>query len=361
MSNMLPMEEILNIFNKNKNYKLTKKKKFIKDIHIICNDIVKIIKECCDFNDGILIEFDDTFNCDIRELKYDEVIFLIQNIDDISSFLLLLTSLLSNYTTKLNYELSYNQIFDYFNNIDEKFKEKIEKPVYNSKRVLKDLYKIERKLVNTNYKQSKYILNCFALFILLPIINNYKFKGFFSKKYYKNNKFNKINRNLMSMLSSYLSKNPLIYKTYKKYQTVQKISNIRYLFNIFNKILNKIFAILSDILTFIYFLLFGIKSINTEIEKYEKELVKKYEILRTATRNVVNNINNKQVLNDLIDYLNNINKDFETEYGNECKFSNSSNQYILFANKYLKEIIKDYIYLKKYLYNERDFLNNIKR
>lgn len=360
MSEMIPMEDILNIFKSENNERLNKKRNFIKDVHKICNDIINIINNCRT-EDGTIIDFDDTFGYDIRDLKSTEIMLLIQNIDDISSFLLLFTSLLSNYTTKLNYELSYNEMIKYFKDIDIKFKEKIEKPVYNKNRVLRDLRRYEKRLVNSNYRQSKYIMNCFGLFIMLPVINNYKFRSIFNKKFIKLDKFNMINRNLMKMLTSYLSDNPRVYKLFKKYRWRENIHSLKYLLIIFKKITFYITKFLLDISSFIYFLMFGMRNIDKEIKELEEKLVKDYNELRDNTRKIINNINNGEILDDLNNYLEGNNKDFETEYNNETNFSNSSNRYILYADKKLNNIIKNYIHLKKYLYNERDFLNNIKK
>lgn len=361
MSVMTSMEDILNTFKNTKEKKFDKKLNFIKEIQEISDNLLEIIKNNSEKYNNTIIDFDKVFENDIRDLKEKDIVFLIQNIDDITSFMLLITSLLSNYTTKHNFELSYNEIFNYFSVLDEKFREKVKDPKYNKKRVLKDLYKYKKYLINTTNRQYKYIFNCFCLFILIPYVNTYKFFNIFNRKSFKLNKYNDINRDLIGKLTTYLSSNPKIYKKYKKLKAIQNLSKIGMIFGFIKNIITGIIKILIDILTFIYFLIYGIKIVDKEISFYEKKLVKDYNKLRDTTKEIINNLNEGDVLKDLLNYKNKNYGIFENEVKNESNFSISSNKYIEYANKILKSIVKNYIYLRKYLYNEKDFLNNIKR
>lgn len=356
------MDEILKELNETKLSKRYQKKyDFIKEVNKISNEIVNIIKTNKEKNEKV-IELDNIFNCDINRIKENEIIGLIVNIDDICSFILLLTSLFCSYTSNRTFNTNIAEIDDYFKRLDLKYRDKIDGvPRYNKEAILKDLIKIRNRIIDKSFKQTRYILRCYATFILIPIVSKDKLNNLYKKFKLDKVEYNKINNELMETLTTYLNSSSFILKEYKKIRHYQIILKLNKIFEFFLHSFGRICKILVDIVAIFYFILHGIKFINKRIDKYEKALQDNFDILRTNTMNILNTINDSRIITDLIDYSNNIyNYDIEKQYLNESNFSNSTTNYIAFANKYLNKIIKIYVHLRKYLYNEKDLLNNIR-
>lgn len=356
------MDEILIELNNTKlSKKYQKKYDFIKEINKISNEIVNIIKTNKEKNEKV-IELDNIFNCDINRIKENEIIGLIINIDDISSFILLLTSLFCNYTSQRTFNDNLNEIDTYFKQLDIKYRDKINnEPKYNKEVILKDLINIRNKIIKKTYNQVKYVLRCYATFIMIPLVSKEKLNTIYKKFKIEKAEYNKINEELMEALTTYLESSNIVLKEYKKVKHYEFFIILNKIREFVSHILSKCGKILIDILAFIYFIFYGIKFINKRIDYYEKELQDNFDILRKNTLNILNIINESRIMTDLFDYSNNkFDYDIDQQYLNESNFSNSTFEYITFANNYINKIIKIYIRLRKYLYNERDLLNNIR-
>lgn len=364
--NLITMNKILKKFkesfeiNDSNSKKVNKKIKFIKETNKISDNIVEIIERYYTNNNNILIDFENN----ITELKYKEIIFLIQNIDDISSILLLITTLFSNYVTITNYKLDIDKVLEYYNklNLDYMNKYNKKKIYYNKRKMLKDIIKIKNKIINKNYKQCKYIIKCFSLFVLIPTITSIKYNSFSKKMNLENIKIDKINKKMIEDITDYFTSNPYVYHQYKKTLFKQNINYIHRLKNMLSKIISKIIKLLLDVFNVIYFVNFGINSIDNEIKLYKQSLKDDYKTLTSTTYKILNIINKSEIIPTLIDAKkNNGFKDFDTSVKNEVNFSKSTSNYIIFIDQYISKLIHNYTQLYKYLYNEKDFLKNIKK
>lgn len=356
------MEEILESFKKLEyKDKYKDKVKFIEDVNKTSNKLVEIIGKYYENNNG-LISFNNIFKNDVLSLNDKEVILLIQNIDDICSLLLLITSLLSNYTSQKNLKLNINDLNKYFLNMDTIFKEKIKEPRYNEEKILKTLEKSRNKMINNAYKQCKYVLKCYSLFILIPIVSASRFHDIYKKTKFRHDEYERASINLMDSLLTYLSTNNLVYKEYKKFKFKESIAYLRHILDTSKRTFSLFTKIFIDIGAIIYFLIYGMKYIDNRIEKRENNLRKRYESLKKTTESVLFALNGDKIIPSIVEHSKSLeNFNFDEEYKNECNFSESSTNYIKFIDESIGIIVHEYAYLKKYLYNERDILNNIKK
>lgn len=369
-NNLITMDKILKIFkesfeiNNSNNKKTNKRLEFIKETNKVSDKIIEIIEKYYTNNNNVLMELDNIFGCDINKLKYQEIIFLIQNIDDISSILLLLTALFSNYVTLTNYKLDINKVLEYYNRLNFNYITKCNgrEIYYDKKKMLKDITRIKTRIINKNYKQCKYIIKCFSLFVLIPTLTSIKYNSFSKKMDLENIKFNKINKELIDEITDYFTSNQYVYHQYKKTLFKQNINCVYRLKNMLSKIGSKITKFLLDIFNIIYFISFGMNSIDKEIELYEQTLDNDYKTLTSNTYKILNIINKSKIIPTLIDVKkNNGFDDFDLSVKNEINFSKSTSNYIIFTDKYISKIIHNYTQLHKYLYNEKDLLKNIRK
>lgn len=342
--------------------KTIKRLDYIKNVSALNEDIIKIIHDYYESNKYIY-DFDKLFiNIDTKNIKCDELINIIRSVDDLNSGLLLITSLLSHNTTKRTSEINHQKIINHFIELDKVYKQRNPNVMYNTSSILKMMCKYREKNIRTVYKQAKDILKCFSLFILVPAISNDEFRSLFGDKLYNRSKTNHECDNLTDLLTECLSKNQYVYKKFKFYKFEQKIAFYKRSFNIIKKIgiLLKRFCL--DILNLIYFFNYGFKNINKEISIYQKDIQKDINRLKKITIGVTNNLNNGIVINKLYDYIFDMkNFDVEQEYKNECTFSDCSSNFIKENNRIITRLMSNYIHLNKYLYEERQVLDEINK
>ena len=347
-----------NYFNKN----TIKKLNYIKNVSNLNNEIIKIIKKYYDENNYIY-NFSKTFDhIDDKNINTDKLINIVKDVDDLNSGLLLLTSLLSHNTTKKNSELNHNEIINHFIELDKRYQKIKPNTVYETKSTLKLMCKCREKIIKSVYKQAKDILKCFSLFILVPVVSNKEFKSLFGSKIC--DKLNNIreNKSLTNLLTDCLSRNPYVYKKFKFYKFKQDLTIYKHTFNIIKKIKMIFNHIYLDLLNLIYFFSFGFKSIDKEIKDTQKHIEKDISLLRKITLSVINNLNNGIVINKLYNNIfDMIDFDIEQEYKNECTFSNCSSNFIKETDNIIKRLMKNYIHLNKYLYEERKLLDDINK
>lgn len=363
------MLNIISIYNKtlsdDTNYfskSTIKRLNYIKNVSNLNDEIIKIIKNYYDKNNYIY-NFSKTFEyIDDKNIKTDELINIVKDVDDLNSGLLLLTSLLSHNTTKRNGELNNNRMINHFIELDNRYQKIKPNTVYETKSTLKIMCKYRETIIKGVYKQSKDILKCFSLFILIPIVSNNEFKSIFGAKICDKLKNIRENNSLTNLLTDCLSKNPYVYKKFKFYKFKQDLIIYKHTFNIIKKVKIIFVHIYLDFLNLIYFFSFGFKSIDKEIKDTQKHIEKDVNLLRKMTLSVIDNLNNGIIINKLYDYIFDM-KDFdiEQEYKNECTFSNCSINFIKETDNIIKRLMKNYIHLNKYLYEERKLLDDINK
>lgn len=342
--------------------KTIKRLNYIKNVSSLNDEIIKIIKNYYDKNNYIY-NFSKTFDyIDDKNIKTDELINIVKDVDDLNSGLLLLTSLLSHNTTKKNSELNHSRMINHFIELDKRYQKIKLNTVYDTKSTLKIMCKCREKIIKGVYKQSKDILKCFSLFILVPVVSNDEFKTIFGSKTCDRLKDIRENNSLTNLLTDCLSRNPYVYKKFKFYKFKQDLTIYKHTFNIIKKV--KIFFdhIYLDLLNLIYFFSFGFRSIDKEIKDTQKHIEKDINSLRKMTLSVIDNLNNGIIINNLYNYTFDMQDfDIEQEYKNECTFSDCSSNFIKETDNIIKRLMQNYIHLYKYLYEERKILDDINR
>lgn len=354
------MENILadsSVFDTNR--KIIQKISFVKKVIFITDRIVRIIDDNYEKN-GEIIKLSNKLTDSINKIGDKDIIQLIKEVDEISLTLLLITSLLNNYASRLHFNASMDHIAKCFEHVDKLNKEKYNKPVYNRKNILKAIRKLRQDLINKFYIQSKNILRCFALYVSIPELCKKKLK------YIKNEndtlENSELTKKIIYELNECLYGNRIINKEYRKIKFEVFIRSISKIGDFIIKTIKTITGIFFDIFAFLYFLFHGIKLINNLISDKEKQLRKNFDEIIDMTTKITDTINNSDIIPDLVKRSESLEGfDYDKECERELLFSKSTIDYVNYCDKHLANIVSNYTNLRKYLYVEKDFLDNIKK